>query len=216
MHNYDAQYYRRRESSPTLAAEIKAAITLLRPQLDDRILELGCGHGVMLERLAAQRCRRIIGLDWLPSATAMAQSRLASAAVLRGDAVALPFANGSFTKVVAQHLIEHFRDTEMVLAEWRRVLAPGGTLLLITPNAAFPNQDWFDDPTHFQIFTAERLRVLLGAAGYAIQTLRIINPYFFTLRFQFLAARHLQWLSKVAFFGDRGMSLVALAARTGT
>jgi len=50
------------------------------------------------------------------------------------DAVDLPFEDDSFDAVYAGEIIEHVQDTDAALAEWGRVLKPGGTLILSTPN----------------------------------------------------------------------------------
>ena len=59
-----------------------------------------------------------------------------SAADLQADALRLPLAAGSVTRVEARHLVEHlgYAGTIYALAEWRRVLAPGGALLIETPD----------------------------------------------------------------------------------
>ncbi|HUU29314.1 MAG TPA: methyltransferase domain-containing protein [archaeon] len=51
----------------------------------------------------------------------------------------LPFATNSVEALLASHIIEHFsyRETDTVLKEWHRVLRPGGTILIITPNLAY-------------------------------------------------------------------------------
>jgi len=50
------------------------------------------------------------------------------------DAMDLPFADASFDAVYAGEIIEHVGDTASALAEWRRILRPGGTFILSTPN----------------------------------------------------------------------------------
>jgi ubiquinone/menaquinone biosynthesis C-methylase UbiE len=133
--------------------------------------------------------------------------------LLQGDACALPFAESRFDKLVAQHLIEHFDDARQVLTEWRRVLRPNGILVVVTPNIAFPHQEWFEDPTHRHIFSATDLRCQLNRAGYSVGEIRIINPYIGSLSFQFAAARYLQFLRRLPWFGGHGMSLIASAVR---
>jgi SAM-dependent methyltransferase len=210
--HYDAQYYARRQCSP-LSAEIKAITTLLDPRPSDRILEVGCGGGALLSHLAALGPRDVVGVDWLRTSVELVRQSGAQARVLQGDACALPFSDATFDKVVAQHLIEHFEDTNRVLSEWRRVLRPGGLLVIVTPNLGFPHQEWFADPTHRRIFSKTELREHLVRAEYAVKEIRIINPYVGSLSVQFAAARHLQFMRRLPWFGDHGMSLVAAAER---
>ena len=211
--HYDQLYYLKRQSSPTLGAEIDSIIDLLDPQIGDQILEVGSGGGALLSHLLAQGPSSVVGVDWLRTSVDMAHGQNPRAKLLQGDACALPFAERQFDKVVAQHLIEHFDDTRQVLVEWRRVLRPAGVLVIVTPNVAFPHQEWFDDPTHRHIFSATELRSQLNSAGYSVSETRIINPYVGSLSFQFAAARHLQFLRRVPWFGDHGMSLIASAVR---
>ena len=211
--DYDALYYVKRQASPTLLAEIASVTDLLDPQPSDQILEVGCGGGALLSRLISHGSGNVVGLDWLDASVDLARQRNSRAALLRGDARALPFAEGQFNKVVAQHLIEHFDDTEQVLVEWRRVLKRNGVLVIVTPNIAFPHQQWFEDPTHRRIFSAADLRVQLNRAGYLVRETRIINPYVGSLSFQFAAARYLQFLRRLPWFGAHGMSLIASAVR---
>jgi len=211
--NYDAQYYARRQSSPTLSAEIKAVTTLLDPRPCDRILEVGCGGGALLSHLAAFGPQEVVGVDWLRTSVELVRQSGHRTRALQGDACALPFSAATFDKVVAQHLIEHFEDTNGVLSEWRRVLRPGGLLVIVTPNLGFPHQEWFADPTHRRIFSRTELGEHLARAEYAVREIRIINPYVGSLSVQFAAARHLQFMRRLPWFGDHGMSLVAAAER---
>lgn len=55
--------------------------------------------------------------------------------VVAGDVTALPFADGSFDRVVASQVLEHLEDPVAALREWARVLAPGGVLLVAVPDA---------------------------------------------------------------------------------
>jgi SAM-dependent methyltransferase len=101
------------------------------------ILDIGCGDGSSAV-LAAQRnpAHHLAGLDW--SASALGSARRLGLAVVRGgvDAPGLPFASGCADVVVMSELIEHLVDTDAALDEVFRVLKPGGSLLLSTPNLA--------------------------------------------------------------------------------
>jgi len=211
--HYDTQYYAKRQSSPTLSAEIQAVTSLLDPRPGDRILEVGCGGGALLSRLTALGLREVVGVDWLRTSVDLARQRGSRTRVIQGDACALPFADSKFDKIVAQHLIEHFEDTNEVLSEWRRVLRPGGLLVIVTPNRRFPHQEWFADPTHRHIFSRTDLGNHLARAKYAVKQIMIINPYVGSLSVQFAAARYLQFMRRIPWFGDLGMSLVAAAER---
>jgi SAM-dependent methyltransferase len=101
------------------------------------ILDVGCGDGTAAA-LAAQRSpgHRVLGLDW--SAGSAARARRLGLTVVRAsvDAPGLPVASESADVVIMSELIEHLLDTDAALDEVMRVLKPGGSLLLSTPNLA--------------------------------------------------------------------------------
>jgi SAM-dependent methyltransferase len=155
------------------------------------ILDVGCGDGTAAV-FAAQRNpgHHLIGLDW--SAGSLGQARRLGLTVVRGgvDAPGLPFASESADVVIMSELIEHLVDTDAALDEAFRVLKPGGSLLLSTPNlAAWYNrglvalgvQPVFSEVSlravygrpgsqvagHLHLFTRRALVALLEARGFS-------------------------------------------------
>lgn len=101
-----------------------------------RILDVGCGDGFATS-VAAQRNpgHRFAGLDW--SARSLAQARERGVSVLRaGLDSRLPIRSASVDVVIMSEVIEHLVDTDSAIEEVHRVLKPGGSLLLSTPNLA--------------------------------------------------------------------------------
>lgn len=93
-------------------------------------LEVGCGEGVITEKLA-QRWARVVGLD-LPDPGLRAEWRdRPGPTYLHADAQRLPFADGQFDVVVAAEVLEHLPDPERGLAEMARVAS--GSLVLSVP-----------------------------------------------------------------------------------
>jgi SAM-dependent methyltransferase len=108
------------------------------------ILDLGCGFGRHAYE-AARRGARVTAVDYaadevegvlgtfalmidageLPASTDIA--------VLRGDALALPFATGTFDHVICSEVLEHIPDDVAAMAELARVLKPGGTMAVTIP-----------------------------------------------------------------------------------
>lgn len=104
-----------------------------------RILEVGCGTGGLLAPvLRSGRAVSIEGVDIASRWLVVARRRLTDRG-LRGTLVAasverLPYADDQFDAVVADSLLEHLDDPLLALRECRRVLRPGGRLLLWSPN----------------------------------------------------------------------------------
>lgn len=116
-----------------------AVLAVLRAHAPRTILDLGCGTGHLLERLAASGpATRLVGCDYSAGMLAHAAFRLATppapgrptARLVCGDAGRLPLANGSVDAVVSTEAFHWFPDQPAALAEIRRVLVPGGTLVL--------------------------------------------------------------------------------------
>jgi SAM-dependent methyltransferase len=123
---------------------------------DGRLLDLGCGVGHSFHLLAP---RETVGVDVAPEALA-GQARETIAADMR----ALPLPSASFESVLSVQSLEHVPDPERVVAEARRVLAPGGTALFVTPNRlTFGLPDEIVDPYHHVEFDADSLRALCAA-----------------------------------------------------
>lgn len=95
------------------------------------VLEIGCGDGRVAAGLAGWAAS-YVGLDADPAALAEAQARVPDAAFVEGQGEALDFADESFD-VVLFTLCLHRMDAEAALAEARRVLRPGGRVVVLEP-----------------------------------------------------------------------------------
>jgi SAM-dependent methyltransferase len=99
-------------------------------------LEVGCGEGTNLARLATRG--PVIGVDRHPAKVRFAARAVPGARLAAADAIRLPFADGRFRGVLIRDLLHHLPRPEDALAEVARVLAPGGTLVVMEPNGANP------------------------------------------------------------------------------
>ena len=95
---------------------------------DARIVDLGCGEGVLVEELRAAGYREALGVDL----------NYESEVVVRDDITGTRFADGSFDVVLCLDVLEHlhFEDQVAALAEIRRLLEPSGHLIATIPNLA--------------------------------------------------------------------------------
>lgn len=99
---------------------------------------------------------------------------------LVSDATRLPFEDGSFDAVFAGEIIEHVPEPAAALSEWKRVLRPGGTLILTTPNrdrllARANGRAMPVHPEHVREFTLPEMRGML--AGEGLEVVRTTGIY---------------------------------------
>jgi 2-polyprenyl-3-methyl-5-hydroxy-6-metoxy-1,4-benzoquinol methylase len=139
----------------------------------DRALDLGCGDGLFTEELARTGAAAT-GADVAQAALDRARARHPQLdfrlAQIDGP---LPFDDGSFDVVWASEVIEHVADTARWLSELRRVMSPGGRLLLTTPNhpRAFllvRGIERYSNPLsdHLHLYTRHSMHGLLNEFGF--------------------------------------------------
>jgi len=97
------------------------------------VLDVGCGPGRLAPGVA-ERGAEYVGLDRSPGLLREARAR-GAARVLQADATTLPFADGTFDRVVALSVLYHVPDWPVALREMRRVARPGG-LVVVSTNGA--------------------------------------------------------------------------------
>jgi SAM-dependent methyltransferase len=166
------------QSAPwrVLAGRLVLPWALQREVVRGDVLEIGCGSGAM----AAAVVRRFPGVrltatDYDAGMVAATRQRLAGlqprARVCRADAAALPFDDGSFDVVLTFLMLHHVIRWEAAVAEARRVLRPGGTLLgydLVLEGAGRVRQGHARGGTRF-VRTGE-LRDVLADVGFSPPT----------------------------------------------
>lgn len=102
---------------------------------DDALVEVACGSGVFLQRHASH-VKRVAGVDLSDIQVGLARRRLrdriaaGTAEIVRGDAVALPWEDDTFTAAVCLGSLEYFADEVAALREMQRVLQPGGRIVV--------------------------------------------------------------------------------------
>jgi SAM-dependent methyltransferase len=101
------------------------------------VLEVGAGTGALLDALARMGCR-VHGVEVNPELIAEAAATFKSLAIQRVAGVELPFPDAAFDVVASFDVFEHIPDSDAHLREVRRVLRPGGSYLIQTPNK-WPN-----------------------------------------------------------------------------
>jgi SAM-dependent methyltransferase len=187
--------YRREHPGWRSSGDEFEALARQRLSPDSRVLDLGCGHGGVME-LFWRNVRSAVGVD--PDLASLRQHR-ASLPLVCGRGEALPFAAEHFDVAIGLWVLEHLPMPEIVLKNVRRTLAPGGHFLFLTPNAdhpllmanrfswAFPavqkllvprlygrsESDTFR--VRYRANTPARLRQLAAASGFSIASQRAIS-----------------------------------------
>lgn len=129
-----------------------------------RVLDLGCGTGYGTAELA-RSAALTVGADCDPGAIEYAQQHFPSATYVAAGAGQLPFRDHSFDLIAAFEIIEHLAQPEAVLEEARRLLAPGGQLIVSTPNIASyaeARREVGPNPFHQHEFASQEFLDLLG------------------------------------------------------
>jgi len=114
------------------------------------VLDVGCGYGRYLKRLRADHPEAtVVGIDAAPGMLTEVESP-----IMVADAQAIPYPDDSVDAVLAMHMLYHVPDIAKAVGEFRRVLKPGGTLIVST-NA-------HDDMAEPYALWARAIRSVLG------------------------------------------------------
>jgi arsenite methyltransferase len=196
MLEFDEEASRRVEATYRTADVVqqrRATLQALRLRRGERVLDIGAGPGMLACEMAEAvgPDGAVQGVDPSDSMLAIARSRQpppssAPVAHTRGDAVGLPFADGSFDAAVSTQVYEYVPDMPRALAEVRRVLRPGGRLAILDTDwdsIVWHSSDpermrrvlaaWEDHLAHADL--PRRLGALLEDAGFAVEHRSVIT-----------------------------------------
>jgi len=148
--SFAADYSAENESSLLNAYYERPAMIDLAGDVDGRrVLDAGCGSGPLSAALRAKGAI-VTGFDGSPAMLELARQRLGDDAALHVADLSrpLPFADGAFDDIVASLVLHYLRDWATPLAELRRLLKPGGRLILsvnhpIVYKLLYPDADYF-------------------------------------------------------------------------
>lgn len=150
---------------------------------DNRVLDVGCGAG-RHTFASLRRGAHVVAFDQksddLHEVAAMVAAMAMDGEIrtptwevtVRGDALAMPFADNSFDRIIAAEILEHIHDDKAAIAEIARVLSPGG-LAAVTVPRRWPEQvcwslsDGYHEVEggHVRIYRGDELERRLTAAG---------------------------------------------------
>ncbi|HEX5046169.1 MAG TPA: class I SAM-dependent methyltransferase [Gammaproteobacteria bacterium] len=161
--------------------DLERARELVRASLPPRaaIVDVGCGAGHLAFALAPH-VARVAAVDPSPGMRAIVESAarergLANVTPHAAEAAALPFESAVFCAAASRYSAHHWRDVPAALRELRRVLKPGGYLLMIDAlgddsplvDTHLQALELLRDPSHVRDLTAAQWRAALADAGFA-------------------------------------------------
>jgi 2-polyprenyl-3-methyl-5-hydroxy-6-metoxy-1,4-benzoquinol methylase len=161
------------------------------------VLDVGCGTGIMSKKLHSEGLKPI-GLDISIEALIKYRERGLKGIVTDLES-SIPFKDGIFDRIWISEVIEHIRNYENLINEICRVLKPGGTLYLTTPNSNFyvyrvlyflgKTADQLQHQHHVNFFKYDNLilkikekglkiKIILGQNVYGVIPARIVNKFY--------------------------------------
>ena len=195
--------------TPDIIAARAHVVNALKLEKGQQVLDIGSGPGLLVRDIAqtVDQSGGVVGVD-------MADNMIESATVLcadfpavsfkQGDAMSLPFADNSFDAVVSTQVYEYVPNLDAALAEFHRVLRPGGRGVIVDTDWAFPYWNAVDTAQRDVMIDAwkshcaqesvpMRLSAAIKSAGLqlqGVQALPIMNTAYDENNFSY-------WLSKI-------------------
>jgi ubiquinone/menaquinone biosynthesis C-methylase UbiE len=153
----------------------RARRELLRDLLDGKVrrggvaIDVGCGTGEVMALLHDAGAGVVAGTDLSPHALGHAAGRVEHGSLLASRAEQLPLADSCADVVVSLEVIEHLDSDLVALAEYRRVLRPGGTLLVTVPAYESLWSEHDEWAGHRRRYSAGQLTRAVGRAGFEVE-----------------------------------------------
>jgi SAM-dependent methyltransferase len=199
-------YTGRRKILTGFVEEICRQVTDRRP----RILDVGCGTGANL--LMLSEYGEAEGVDISEDALAFCRERGLDKVRL-GAGEKLPYEDGTFDLVTALDVVEHMDDDLAGVREMRRVLRPGGRVLLFVPTFMFLWGLQDDVSNHRRRYRLPELRRVLEQAGFEIERTTYANITFFL---PILVMRQLMRLTGLKADSENNINVTALNGVLGS
>jgi len=130
------------------------------------VLEIGCGSGMGIPYLSAH-ARMVVGGDYTMALLEEARRHLSDANLVRMDAQHLPFRDNVFDAVLMLEMIYYVADQQAAFAESRRVLKPGGRLMVCLPNRDRP--DFNPSPFSTRYPSLREITALFTRSGFEVR-----------------------------------------------
>ena len=184
-----------------------------------RFLEIGSGLGHLVGQL--EDSFETYGMDINHWAVKESKAIVGKTALQTASAEEIPFADGAFDVVIIKHIVEHLPNPEKAIAEIGRVTAPGGTLILATPNLDSLLKPWkgekwigYQDPTHISLKLPSVWLGWIKSSGFSLK--RVFADGFWDVPYIPVLPKQIQKLVFGSLGGFQAMTgLVFLPVRWG-
>ncbi len=188
-------------------------------QHGERFLEIGSGLGHLVGQL--EDSFKTYGMDINHWAVKESKSIVEKTALQTASVEEIPFANGAFGVVIIKHIVEHLPNPEKAITEIGRVTAPGGILILATPNLDSLLKPWkgekwigYQDPTHISLKPPSVWLDWIKSSGFSVK--RVFTDGFWDVPYIPVLPKQIQKLLFGSLGGFQAMTgLVFLPMRWG-
>ena len=170
-------------------------VETLVPEEAMRILDVGCGEGILGKSLLDGGAAEVVGIEVDPVVSGSAKENLSR--VLQGDIelLELPFEDGYFDCIIFADVLEHLKEPLITLRRFNRYLADSGTIIASIPNVRYygvinmlVEGEWkyqdsgILDKTHLRFFARKDIDALFKEAGFEITGITAnIDPVYTSL-----------------------------------
>lgn len=194
-YQYDATYSGWSPQRFWHQSRFRVAAELLAADSGMVVLDIGCGSGVFADRVGRDPQVAVIGLDANLRAVEFARRQYGRPNLTfeRGELDMMSFSDASFDRISLLEVIEHIYENQAqaLLEHLKRLLRPGGRLVISTPNAhsAWPVLEWsldrlglvahMQEDQHVALYHRDSLRLMCEKAGFRLlqsKTLFVVSP----------------------------------------
>ena len=186
---------------------------------DSYVLDVGCHTGILAEALKQQNNAKVVGIDTDAAALAIARTRMKDALLINieesgWETVLVTQGWKNFDTILFGDVLEHTREPEAILRAAKKLLKPGGRIVVSIPNIAnlrvrigllFGRFAYADsgilDRTHLRFFTLSSGREMIERCGYRITETDVAGyslPHWLIKRFSGLLAVQLVYAAEIA------------------
>ena len=215
---YGKEYYEKFEFGfkSEKRSDHRRILELLKVTPATKVLEIGCGYGILLNKFPV---REKIGIELSDVGANKSSGRRLS--VIKADAEkGIPFNDSLFDVIVMNEVIEHLKNPERVLKECFRVLKVTGKIIITTPVYHFLTSRGEERRSHFSEMGVDELKVLMKHAGFKVVDHEVSGIFFlnsfldFSLFRPFRALRNkgvgAQTIDQGHSFADQALSPLSL------